>query len=35
MEVVLLGTGAADGWPNPFCRCDSCLDALRRGEVRG
>lgn len=35
MEIVLLGTGAADGWPNPFCRCGSCLDALRRGEVRG
>lgn len=35
MEIVLLGTGAADGWPNPFCRCDSCLDARRRGEVRG
>lgn len=35
MEVVLLGTGAADGWPNPFCRCSSCLDAERRGEVRG
>ncbi|MGW0177447.1 bifunctional adenosylcobinamide kinase/adenosylcobinamide-phosphate guanylyltransferase [Rhodococcus sp. NPDC003322] len=34
MEVVLLGTGAADGWPNPFCRCASCLTALRRGEVR-
>jgi len=24
MRVVLLGTGAADGWPNPFCRCASC-----------
>lgn len=24
MEVVLLGTGSADGWPNPFCRCGSC-----------
>mgnify|MGYP003114100392 CR=1 FL=1 len=35
MEIVLLGTGAADGWPNPFCRCDSCLDAPRRGDVRG
>ncbi|MGW0022211.1 bifunctional adenosylcobinamide kinase/adenosylcobinamide-phosphate guanylyltransferase [Rhodococcus sp. NPDC003382] len=35
MEVVLLGTGAADGWPNPFCRCLSCLDAERRGEIRG
>lgn len=35
MEVVLLGTGAADGWPNPFCHCASCDDARRRGEVRG
>ena len=35
MEVVLLGTGAADGWPNPFCTCVSCSDAARRGEIRG
>ncbi|GAA4485855.1 bifunctional adenosylcobinamide kinase/adenosylcobinamide-phosphate guanylyltransferase [Rhodococcus olei] len=35
MEVVLLGTGAADGWPNPFCGCASCLTMLRRGQVRG
>ncbi|MEU5843803.1 bifunctional adenosylcobinamide kinase/adenosylcobinamide-phosphate guanylyltransferase [Rhodococcus sp. NPDC047139] len=35
MEVVLLGTGAADGWPNPFCTCVSCVDAARRGEIRG
>lgn len=35
MDVVLLGTGAADGWPNPFCRCTSCADAARRGEIRG
>jgi adenosylcobinamide kinase / adenosylcobinamide-phosphate guanylyltransferase len=24
VEVVLLGTGSADGWPNPFCDCASC-----------
>ena len=24
MEVLLLGTGAADGWPSPFCGCRSC-----------
>ncbi|HVE99121.1 MAG TPA: bifunctional adenosylcobinamide kinase/adenosylcobinamide-phosphate guanylyltransferase [Mycobacteriales bacterium] len=24
MEILLLGTGAADGWPNPFCECASC-----------
>ncbi|MFC7446297.1 bifunctional adenosylcobinamide kinase/adenosylcobinamide-phosphate guanylyltransferase [Rhodococcus daqingensis] len=34
MEVVLLGTGAADGWPNPFCGCVSCLTLLARGESR-
>ncbi len=35
MELVLLGTGAADGWPNPFCSCASCVDALASGEIRG
>lgn len=34
MKVVLLGTGAADGWPNAFCHCESCDDARRRGQVR-
>ncbi|MFC9787540.1 bifunctional adenosylcobinamide kinase/adenosylcobinamide-phosphate guanylyltransferase [Rhodococcus sp. NPDC127528] len=34
MEVVLLGTGAADGWPNPFCGCASCRSALERGQIR-
>ncbi|MBM3689070.1 MAG: bifunctional adenosylcobinamide kinase/adenosylcobinamide-phosphate guanylyltransferase [Actinobacteria bacterium] len=34
MEVLLLGTGAADGWPSPFCLCLSCADARARGEVR-
>ncbi len=29
MEVRLLGTGAADGWPQAFCRCTSC--AAQRG----
>jgi adenosylcobinamide kinase/adenosylcobinamide-phosphate guanylyltransferase len=24
MRVALVGTGSADGWPNPFCACDSC-----------
>ncbi len=24
MQITLLGTGSADGWPNPFCRCRSC-----------
>ncbi|WP_430335743.1 bifunctional adenosylcobinamide kinase/adenosylcobinamide-phosphate guanylyltransferase [Rhodococcus sp. ACT016] len=35
MEVVLLGTGSADGWPNPFCVCASCRTAAARGEIRG
>ena len=35
MEILLVGTGAADGWPSPFCRCDSCDGARERGVVRG
>jgi adenosylcobinamide kinase / adenosylcobinamide-phosphate guanylyltransferase len=35
MELVLLGTGSADGWPNPFCACASCAAARRSGDVRG
>lgn len=34
MEVLLLGTGAADGVPNPFCRCATCTDHRERGELR-
>ncbi|SDF53562.1 adenosylcobinamide kinase / adenosylcobinamide-phosphate guanylyltransferase [Blastococcus aurantiacus] len=34
MHVRLLGTGAADGWPNPWCSCASCSDARSRGETR-
>ncbi len=34
MHVRLLGTGAADGWPNPWCSCDSCTDARARGGSR-
>ena len=34
MHVRLLGTGAADGWPNPWCSCASCTDARSRGESR-
>lgn len=35
MEVVALGTGAADGWPNPFCTCASCGAERADGRVRG
>ena len=35
MEIVLLGTGASDGWPNPFCDCASCTWARSAGVVRG
>ena len=35
MRVTLLGTGAADGWPQPFCRCPSCDHARAHGIVRG
>lgn len=30
MRITLLGTGSADGWPNPFCGCPSC-EAERHG----
>jgi len=33
-EVVVLGTGAADGWPSPFCDCLSCADMRQLGRVR-
>ena len=35
MRIHLLGTGSADGWPNPWCGCASCGAALRAGVVRG
>jgi len=35
MRVVLLGTGSADGWPNPWCECASCAWTRRNGEIRG
>lgn len=34
MEIVLLGTGAADGIPNPFCTCGTCTDYRHRHELR-
>ena len=35
MELVLLGTGSVDGWPNPFCTCASRVAARRAEEIRG
>jgi len=35
MRLTLLGTGAADGWPNPFCSCSSCGWARATGTIRG
>ena len=35
MRVRLLGTGASDGWPNPWCSCASCGAAAAAGIVRG
>jgi phosphoribosyl 1,2-cyclic phosphate phosphodiesterase len=31
MELLLLGTGAAEGWPAPCCDCPHCEEARRRG----
>ena len=35
MQVRILGSGAADGWPNPWCACDSCAAARTQGVLRG
>ena len=34
MRVRLLGTGSADGLPNPFCSCATCEDARLTGRTR-
>ena len=34
MEILLLGTGSADGVPSPFCECECCTDARLRHTVR-
>lgn len=31
MELLLLGTAAAEGWPAPFCACPNCEGARQRG----
>jgi adenosylcobinamide kinase / adenosylcobinamide-phosphate guanylyltransferase len=35
MTIRLLGTGAADGWPNPFCACRNCTGEREVGRTRG
>jgi adenosylcobinamide kinase/adenosylcobinamide-phosphate guanylyltransferase len=35
VRIKVLGSGAADGWPNPWCQCTSCAAALAQGVVRG
>ena len=35
MDVRVLGTGSADGWPNPFCTCPSCAAERVAGRLRG
>lgn len=34
MQIRLLGSGASDGWPNPWCGCGSCVAAHAQGVVR-
>ena len=31
MKFQYLGTAAAEGWPALFCRCEKCMEALKRG----
>ncbi len=35
MNLTLLGTGSADGWPNPHCCCASCTASRGTGSLRG
>ncbi len=35
MRIRLLGTGSANGWPNPWCSCASCAAAVEQGVLRG
>jgi adenosylcobinamide kinase/adenosylcobinamide-phosphate guanylyltransferase len=35
MRIILLGTGGADGWPNPWCTCASCGWMREHHEIRG
>jgi len=31
MQLCILGTAAAEGWPAPFCVCDACEESRKRG----
>ena len=31
MKLQYLGTSAAEGWPAPFCACEACERARKRG----
>jgi adenosylcobinamide kinase/adenosylcobinamide-phosphate guanylyltransferase len=35
VRIRVLGSGASDGWPNPWCACASCAAAITQGVVRG
>ena len=35
MRLRLLGTGASNGWPDPWCGCASCAAATAQGVSRG
>ena len=35
MRLRLLGTGASNGWPDPWCGCASCAAATAQGVLRG
>ena len=34
MDILLAGSGSADGWPNPFCACASCTTERGAGRLR-
>ena len=31
MEIIFLGTAAAEGWPALFCECGNCMKAMKAG----
>lgn len=35
MRILVEGTGGSDGWPQPGCRCASCLRQAAAGNARG